>query len=500
MNKLLKNINQAGVKTLGMGVLGMIIFSTQIALAADPTYSYNPEENCKGLKNAEMQQCLREVNEARSGTNTCKDALKEISDAKKEIGTICGEAGFGDGKQCIQDAIDCDDFITDDTPGGGATGLLAGAATTLTGLDIASAFKSSGSGGNCPQMGGTDYFEQKKILDDKLDDLKKESAELTEDIAKAKKDYQDNITQLQKDIQTAQEDLKKMKRDSKNALAEQIAEAARNADQAKNSLREAELKMVQLRSDLNMAQADQTKVMITFSDQSMKAACMKNVNTANEEFKKLYSSKSIGSGNLISVQKEKKRTLIATYNSCIASYQQQRIDGYKQAEARQRSLQTQIENLQGSIDDQRVAMQSANERMTQIQNDNQKEITEAEESVIQKMSMAQQEMQSASTNLQDNLTAIAQKQQANKDAIQRVNAQLADMTVGGVPKRGTKISSSEARSKISSETERIKDIAAANPSCPAVVDAANGYDGKVYYGGSSSNKHGRGKSSDKAAK
>ncbi|MNY45990.1 hypothetical protein D3C86_1811310 [compost metagenome] len=145
-------------------------------------------------------------------------------------------------------------------------------------------------------------------------------------------------------------------------------------------------------------------------------------------------------------------------------------------------------------------MQSANERMTQIQTDNQSAITEAEQSVIQKMSMAQQEMQSASTNLQDNLTAIAQKQQANKDSIQRVNAQLADMTVGGIPKRGTKISSSEARGKISSETERIKDIAAANPSCPAVVDAANGYDGQVYYGGKPANKHGRGKSSDKAAK
>ncbi len=410
-------------------------------------------ESAHGGGSDEYFKCL----EKSKGTNQidCNSVRREVADAVKSIGEACRKGGLGEANACIEKANECaDDMGLDDFQTNPAGDIALNTIGQMTGLgNLSGITKTSASG--CPQLGGKDYFEQKKDLDQRIKDLKEEMAETTKEAGEIKDTFNKDIAQMQKDINETQKELDEKIAQRKIDKRDQLNEFQRNQAQLKEQQGTFGLQLIKLRNDLNQSQLEQAQQLIALSDQAGKSDCMRQVEEMNSKYKTIATSTA---RNFMSQASTKKKELINAYNSCIGIFHKKRIALNQSKQSEQQSIQKQIESAQSSVDNVTTQLTTSSDQLAQMEAEAVEQENKDKQEVLKKMQITQQEMTAAQTKMTSDLQANAQKAASQKEALNRAQQDLADLSVGGKPKRGTEYSVSDTHSDISTYTNQIQNI------------------------------------------
>lgn len=398
--------------------------------------------------------CKKEISKSLKSADMCDTAKTAIAEAEKDALEACRKSGMGTATACVEKAMTCKDEAEDSYEDDTKTGVYGFANTiqTITGQTIDTSQMSSG--GSCPQYGGKDYADRKEALDDKIKQLKEELADLSKEIAEAKSDYSKEIQRIQKEINEAQEDLDKQK----DALTAQQREelAANQKEQATMSenLEGLNMSKLDLEGKFTQAQIDLATELIKYSDSAVSVECLKQAQEYKASVKALY-KKGSGAGGIVSSGKSVNTAAAAKAKACVQTFQKARIKIMTSGESQQKLIRAQIESTANKIANLRVQLDTASTNFNSTVEQQNAAQKKAEEAVVKKMQLATQEMQTLQTKLQDDVTAINEKQKNLNQAIAAANQSLSELTSGGKPKSGTEQSVAEASATVGDQVNII---------------------------------------------
>lgn len=364
----------------------------------------------------------------------CADARREYKDAEQKIADACRKAGIGSGTNCISKAKTCaesageEDFNTIDALGV-ALGIPAGTRGTLS--------------SNCPQSGARDYFDDKKRIEDEIKETEQDLAELSNDEADIQKELTETSEDIQKSIQEAQQELEKQKLEIKESKRQRLAEFQNSQAQAKEDLRRKDTELLRLNGQLRKSQSDKALQLIAMSEASGKRACLKGVEEARKGYAAIANSNNF---KRIATAKAKKADLIAIYNDCMDSFYKQRASLNETKKQEQDEIIKSINDTQSSIDEATDSLSLASTQLQQMEEDSEKELSNAEKKVMDLITVSQQKLVSAQQNYQKRMEALATKRTSLSNALTRANNKLLEL--GPVPPKSAEIPARDAAADI----------------------------------------------------
>lgn len=465
MSKISGNMNKTAVKVFS--IICMTYYSPNLFAKTSSNESSKGEKSrmqeCRdaatergldpkttAFKN-DVQDCLRAY-EGKETTDpnkvNCNEIRREYKEAEQKIAEACRKAGLSE-SNCASNAKSCGEELEEDSLD------TMGAIGTVLGLPMGSTQSQVAS--KCPQMNGRDYFTEKDKMEKEIKDTQKEIAELNDDKAKLQDDYNKQMQDIQETLTKAQEDYKKKEEDLNQEERERVAQFQESQNQANEAMRKKGDEIISLRGQLTQLLRNKARALGKLTESTGKLSCMAEVNKMKAEYEKLYSSNSSASANFIGQAKKKKQEMINTYNTCMADFNQQRIQLNETTQNQQETLEKKIADTQSSLDEIQNSLNLASTQFEEIKQATAKKKQNALQSVIDLGTRSQQQMQAAYTKLQENLKTLAAKQASLEAALNRTNQSL--QTLGPVPKRGSEYSVATASSEISSQVNILRNIA-----------------------------------------
>ena len=463
MNDLSKKIRQTGVKLLST-IFILSTLSPNTAFAKDNGGGVGSDSATAALlsklgnsgdfcdrkyDNEEaVAGCRKTLSKAEKSSDMCDNAKAAIKDAEKDALEACRKSGMGTADACVKKALSCRDEAEDDYDNDSESGVYGFANTiqTITGQTIDKS--SLQSGGTCPQFGGKDYADRKESLDDKLKQLKEELAKLTEDIGKAKADYSKETQRIQKDMNDEQAELDKQKDQLAAQQRDDLEKKQKEQASMAESLENLNMTKMDLEGKLTQAQIDQATELLKYSESAISVECLKQAKEAKTLAKQVYQKGgTLGSG-FVGAGTSAAQAAASKAKTCVQTFQKARIKIMTAGDSQQKLIRAQIESTANKIANLRVQLTTASDNFNSTVEQQNAAQKKAEEQVVKKMQLATQELQSLQTKLQDDLTAIAEKQKNLNQAIAAVNQSMSELTAGGKPKSGTEQSVAEASATV----------------------------------------------------
>jgi hypothetical protein len=332
-------------------------------------------------------------------TDKCSSYTTRVEKTYSTFNEKCGSAGAGGGKNCMSAVKKCDQVALDNE--GGSDDDVAKAFTAALGGS------SAGVASKCPKYSGQGFMERKdkyeKDLDnsnDKLQNIKDDTAELNDKFNKDVQSIQEDIQKAQEEVQTKQLELNKEQR---SRQAEQVKTTAQIAEQIRSKTSE----MLQLRNQISDTYQSKNSNLVAMTENAANRSCMKKVNDLKKE---LGATTSGSSGAFFSKASNKVKQLNDTFNECMSQFDIQRAALITKTEQAVELIQNKINNNQSDIDNANQQLSTMTAQEQQAKTDDATGMTNANKSVTDKITRAQTRLTSLSQTTKTKSDALAEKQ------------------------------------------------------------------------------------------
>lgn len=461
MNRALTYTNQTLVKTL-------IILTSLISIpaAANPSAPAAPAANAGGNNqqnqsdfNSKIEYCKQNPS-----ARVCEDAgittgsscggyaYDKYNEAKRSIAKACSAAGFGgNAKDCADQVMSCDTAMA--TQDFNSMAVLS----QVVGVQL-----DAGTSTGCPQLSGKDFYTEKRSIDDQMDDINKELAQLEKDKAAAEKEFNEKIQEVQKEIREAQKDLEDEKLEIAEESRQKAADFAEQQASTRNDVRKKNMDLLKLKGQLIKSDRDRAINLIKLSESATKRACTGAIRELRDKLLKPGSKVSVKDARAAN------KELSQSFDDCMKNFDQQRATLNESYRQEQEELNTQIAQLQSDIDDIEGQLDLASNQLKEMEADAKTRKNTAEQNLVKMMTEAQQKMTSAQDNLKKELAAMTQEQNSLKGRLTKLSNELA--LLGPTPAdRSSEDSPKKAMANIAPELEIISDY---EMNCGTAADRA----------------------------
>jgi DNA repair exonuclease SbcCD ATPase subunit len=417
-----------------------------------------PENNSTPEKVQECLDDLKITSNSLSGEN-CLSQKKDAAAAKKDIDDACTNSGSGGDSDCYSQAKRCENVIQD-ADGPSPMDQIYSAASSYTGTTIAPPTSKKNQNG-CPQFSSEQYLKRRKEITDELSKLKDDIRAAKKESADLEKDTQKDIKDAQKDVQDAQAKQKEDGHKVDDDTREQVKKASDNQGTLKKALTDNDLNIVKLRGKAMQSQEDQASKLIQINDNAVKDICVAQYQTRLDAFMSARAKMSLSFAEM----KSTKNSMISGYQTCIKTYEQQRVALMESKSQEQAEIRQQIGAAQSDMDETQHSLDLTQTQLTEIQTSAKAKKNEGGQQLQASMQTAQTSMQTASQNMQKQQQIFTQKQTDLNKRMNDLNAELNAM--GTQPDSDATMSTKKAAAIIRSRIQTISSYSSNSKCCPS---------------------------------
>lgn len=373
--------------------------------------------------------------------NSCEGTARaKYDEAKRNIAKSCSAAGIGGNAQdCAEQVMSCDTAMS--TQDFNSMAVLS----QVVGVQL-----DAGTSSGCPQLSGKDFYTEKRTIDDQMDDINKELAQLEKDKAAAEKEFNEKMQEVQKEIREAQKELEDEKLKISEETRQQAADFAEQQASTRSDVRKKNMDLLQLKGKLIKSDRERAINLIKLSESATKRACTGAIKELRDKILK--------PGSKISVKDARaaNKELSQSFDDCMKNFDQQRATLNESYRQEQEELNTQIAQLQSDIDDIEGQLELASNQLKEMEADAKTRKNTAEQNLVKMMQEAQQKMTAAQDNLKKEMAAMTQEQNSLKGRLTKLSNELA--LLGPTPAdRSSEDSPKKALANISPELDIIND-------------------------------------------
>ncbi|MGZ3775989.1 MAG: hypothetical protein ACXVCY_19520 [Pseudobdellovibrionaceae bacterium] len=393
--------------------------------------------------------------------NDCNSAIEQIRAERQKISDACNEISAGHTEQCKEKVDNCSEIS------GSQSFNSIGSFAQALGVpgNITSAFDPALTSG-CPKWSGKDFYDEKKNLEQQIKDTEKELADLNDDRASAQKDYNTAYDDAQKTLADAQKEFDKRKKEMSQEERDRVAEAMKNQVQANKDMRDKGMQILQLRGNVIQMQREKTMKLLAASEAAGKSTCTK----AALDYKKSVIAENNANKTAQALGLIRKSSLInqealRIYTECMATLDNQRIALNETYNQKIDETNKQIENLQQDMTQVKDTLNLADSQLQQIKADADTETKQETDRLTQLMQTTQKQITDAYNIQQQKTQTINAKDQSLQKALNNLNQKL--MQMGPPPPQSSTSTPTQVASTIDQAEKNIEDIQSHAPvGCP----------------------------------
>ncbi|WP_413559068.1 hypothetical protein [Bdellovibrio sp. HCB209] len=439
-------ISQNTTKT-AVNIFFTLVFSmTSVALAQNS--SSNSNSNSNNNNNSSSGGGYYDPRYA------CKQYRDDLREAQDDLNKLCKDGGVG--RNCVERVDSC----ASDAGGDGSLNLYstaamaAGGSSSTMGNMLGIMGQSNAASSSCPQYSFQDYFTKKDKYTDDLDDTSEKLLNIADEQTKAQEDFNKEITDLQKDLNEAQKELEDKNMNIDEEKRQQISDFQKAQNEAKESLRQQGTDLLKSRGALITSQRDKALRLIAMTDASGKRACMKTVREMQKDYQGTLSG--LSSNTMIAKAKRQEADLIAAWNDCMSSFDQQRTALLESKKQEEDLINKQIQDTQESMAQTQDTLDLAQSQLTEMQTASDTKKSQAQQNLVKTMQSIQSQMTAAKQKLESTLKSLASKQDSYNQKINRLNTSISSL--GVAPPSGATTTPSAISDEINSKNEQIIEI------------------------------------------
>ncbi|MGZ3775983.1 MAG: hypothetical protein ACXVCY_19510 [Pseudobdellovibrionaceae bacterium] len=393
--------------------------------------------------------------------NDCNSAIEQIRAERAKISDACKEISSGHTEQCKEKVDNCSEIS------GSQSFNSIGSFAQALGVpgNITSAFDPAMTSA-CPKWSGKDFYDEKSRLEREIKDTEKEIADLNDDRASAQKDFNTENNDAQKTLADAQKEFEKRKKEMSQEERDRTADAFKNQVQAAKDMREKGMQILQLRGNVIQMQREKTMKLLAASEAAGKSTCTK----AAKDYKKSViaenNANKISQGlGLIRKSSLINEEALRIYTECMATLNNQRLALNETYNQKIDETNKQIENLQQDMDNVKNTLNLSESQLQQIKSDAETEKKQEMDRLTQLMQTTQKQITDAYNIQQQKTQTINAKDQSLQKALNNLNQKL--MQMGPPPPQSSSSTPTQVASTIDQAEKNIEDIQARAPAgCP----------------------------------
>jgi hypothetical protein len=451
MTKLLGETNKTGVKLfINTLICGILLISLSSFAASKKKDTADGKDDGSDIEEPKAnKKSGSDVDwESKWNKDKCDELRRDAREAQNKIGEACKNAGLGG--ECAAKAQACDEQMGQES--------YSTLDAIMTTMGMPATATSSDMQNSCPQWSSKDYYEKQKEYRDDLDQTKKDIAQFAKDKAQVEKDFKDKLADIQKDLNDAQKALDELKLSQKDDTRKRMKEFQENQANLQKQLSQNGLNAIKLETELKNALLTATNELINVNEENSSRTCREAMVTKQLEARNDPKKKAVSvhmSGH-IAQGTTKNGDIESVYSNCMKTMQLRRQAAMVKKQSDEASIRKQIamNEEEGKQLEQNINL--AGSQLAEIQADAKTAGDNATNDVLKKMSLAQQQMTTEKTNMDQQLAAIKAEETAANQKLNQINSDMA-MVLGSKPKAGSTSTANEAASVISAQQDTIDD-------------------------------------------